>query len=276
MGWYAAQLSWLLLGAFLIGLLTGYLWWILGYQHRRAAEGAAVAELREQLEREAAERRAIEGELAVVRADHAAVRAELAERDERTATHEAALTDLRGSEERARAATVALDDSRASLGRLERERDDLAAELASLRAQHDGAQVLLIDLRTQYDTVRSELATLRTEHDAGQPFPIDLRTRPEVRSGVDDDLERIEGIGPRIAEILRGQGICSFAQLAASDADELRAALTRGGLRFAPSLGTWAAQAGYLARGDEEGFADYTGLLIGGREPDTAGPGGAG
>jgi predicted flap endonuclease-1-like 5' DNA nuclease len=276
MGWYAVQLIWLVVGAFAIGLLTGYLWWILGYQHRRAAEGVAVAAMRTELERAAEERRDVDAELAKVRADHTAVRTELTERDERIATHESTLAGLRGSDERARAATAALDDSRASAADVRRERDDLAAELASLRAQHDGAQLLLIDLRTQYDTVRSELATLRSEFDGAQPYQIDLRSGPEPRSGVDDDLERIEGIGPRIAEILRAQGICSFAQLARSDADELRAALERGGLRFAPSLGTWAAQAGYLARGDAEGFADYTGLLIGGRESGAPGPDGPG
>ncbi len=281
MGWFAVQLIWLLLGAFLIGLLTGYLWWILGYQHRRTAEGVEVAHLRTELDRAAEEHRALGAEMASVRADQAALRTEVSARDVR-------ISRLVG---------------------IEQERDDLVAELASLRAQRDGARTELIDLRTQYDTTRSELATLRADHDGTRTELIDLRTRyddartelatlrpggsgtgadpsaearPTSADGVgaasapgpDDDLERIEGIGPRIAEALRSQGIRTFARLADSSTDDLRAALERGGVRFAPSHPTWATQAGYLARDDEDGFVEYTGLLVGGREPDAPAPSG--
>lgn len=84
-----------------------------------------------------------------------------------------------------------------------------------------------------------------------------------------DDLKRIEGIGPKINDALIAAGITTFAQLADSSEDALKAALETAGLRFAPSLGTWAEQAGYLARGDEAGFTALTESLVAGRAAST-------
>lgn len=81
-----------------------------------------------------------------------------------------------------------------------------------------------------------------------------------------DDLERIEGIGPQMAAALHQAGIMTYAQLADADEETLRAAIEARGLRFAPSLVTWARQARLLADGDEEAFADLTRRLIAGRD----------
>ncbi len=81
-----------------------------------------------------------------------------------------------------------------------------------------------------------------------------------------DDLERIEGIGPRMAAALHQAGIRTYRQLADSDERRLRAAIEAAGLRFAPSLATWARQARLLADGDEAGFADLARRLVAGRD----------
>lgn len=82
----------------------------------------------------------------------------------------------------------------------------------------------------------------------------------------DDDLLRIEGIGAKINQALQRAGIATFAALADSSEDQLTTALTDSGLRFHPSLRTWARQAALLRDGDEAGFVDYTDRLIAGRE----------
>ncbi|HMO12046.1 MAG TPA: helix-hairpin-helix domain-containing protein [Actinotalea sp.] len=81
-----------------------------------------------------------------------------------------------------------------------------------------------------------------------------------------DALSRIEGIGPKIAGALTAAGLGTFAAVADASEDDLRAALSAAGLRFAPSLPTWARQARLLADGDEEGFGELTRRLVGGRE----------
>ncbi|MGI5520508.1 helix-hairpin-helix domain-containing protein [Micromonospora sp. CA-259024] len=85
-----------------------------------------------------------------------------------------------------------------------------------------------------------------------------------------DELERIEGIGPKMASALRAAGIHTFRQLAEADDTTRRAAIERAGLTFAPSLVTWGRQAQLLADGDEEGFAELTELLVAGRDTGRA------
>jgi predicted flap endonuclease-1-like 5' DNA nuclease len=83
---------------------------------------------------------------------------------------------------------------------------------------------------------------------------------------VADNLERIEGIGPRMAAALHQAGISTYRELAGCDERRLRAAIEAAGLRFAPSLTTWARQARLLADGDEAGFADLARRLVAGRD----------
>ncbi|HWS36626.1 MAG TPA: helix-hairpin-helix domain-containing protein, partial [Actinoplanes sp.] len=87
-----------------------------------------------------------------------------------------------------------------------------------------------------------------------------------------DRFERIEGIGPAMANALRAAGISTFTQLAESDDDTKRTALKAAGLSFAPSLVTWSRQARLLADGDEAAFAVLTARLIAGRDTDQQGP----
>ncbi|MEU8661669.1 helix-hairpin-helix domain-containing protein [Actinoplanes philippinensis] len=86
---------------------------------------------------------------------------------------------------------------------------------------------------------------------------------------MDDELERIEGIGPAMANALRAAGIRTFEQLATSGDDAKRDAIRAAGLSFAPSLATWSRQARLLADGDERAFAELTARLIAGRDTST-------
>ncbi|MEU4556339.1 helix-hairpin-helix protein [Micromonospora violae] len=85
-----------------------------------------------------------------------------------------------------------------------------------------------------------------------------------------EELERIEGIGPKMANALRAAGIRTFRQLAETDDTTRRAAIEKAGLSFAPSLVTWGRQAQLLADGDEEGFLKLTELLVAGRDTGRA------
>jgi predicted flap endonuclease-1-like 5' DNA nuclease len=84
----------------------------------------------------------------------------------------------------------------------------------------------------------------------------ELAARLIAGRSVDDDLERIHGIGPQTAAALRAAGFRTFRTLAASDVGRLRDAIESAGLRLTPRLANWPAQARLLADGDEEGFAD--------------------
>ena len=81
-----------------------------------------------------------------------------------------------------------------------------------------------------------------------------------------DDLEKIEGIGPKIAQLLRRDGITSFAQLASTPVAHLQKVLKAGGSRFVQhDPTTWPEQAALAAAGDWEALDRLTGELAGGR-----------
>jgi predicted flap endonuclease-1-like 5' DNA nuclease len=79
-----------------------------------------------------------------------------------------------------------------------------------------------------------------------------------------DDLEKIEGIGPKIAGVLQAAGINSFAQLAANDPEQIEAILRQAGLRLSDAS-TWPEQARLAAAGDWQGFEELTRQLKAGR-----------
>ena len=89
--------------------------------------------------------------------------------------------------------------------------------------------------------------------------------QPAVAASRVDDLSIIEGIGPKIAELLRGNGIDSFATLSRADVAKLWSILEKGGPRFKlANPGTWPAQALYCVRGDWAGLKRYQDELYGG------------
>jgi large subunit ribosomal protein L21 len=59
-----------------------------------------------------------------------------------------------------------------------------------------------------------------------------------------DDLEIVEGIGPKIAGLLRADGITTFAKLAATPADDVKAILVKAGGAYAThDPASWGLQA---------------------------------
>ena len=75
----------------------------------------------------------------------------------------------------------------------------------------------------------------------------------------------IEGIGPRIEELLRESGINTWDELAEADLDHLSEILDAQNLSF-HNPATWAAQARLAAGGHWELLKEYQEQLKGGRE----------
>lgn len=81
-----------------------------------------------------------------------------------------------------------------------------------------------------------------------------------------DDLKVIEGIGPKMEKALHAAGITTFAQLAGTNEATINAAILAAGMRFAPSVPTWAEQASYAANGDFVGLEAFQKTLKSGRK----------
>ena len=83
--------------------------------------------------------------------------------------------------------------------------------------------------------------------------------------GGKDNLEIIEGIGPKIAKVLVDGGISTFALLAAAKADDVTAMLKASGGRFSlANPASWAEQAALLRDGKMAEFKALTDALVGG------------
>ncbi len=81
----------------------------------------------------------------------------------------------------------------------------------------------------------------------------------------EDDLKKIEGIGPKIEATLKSYGIRTFADLAQKSPAELQALLDEAGYARISNPETWAEQAALAAEGKWEALAELQASLKGGR-----------
>ncbi len=79
-----------------------------------------------------------------------------------------------------------------------------------------------------------------------------------------DVLKKLEGIGPKVEQILNEAGITTYAELAKSDADKLREILAEAKLQMM-NPDSWAEQAGLAAKGEWDALEKLQDELKGGR-----------
>jgi len=96
--------------------------------------------------------------------------------------------------------------------------------------------------------------------------PVEAHAAPQAHQpeASPDDLTTLEGIGPKVSEILAEAGYTSFADLANADAVEVDKVLDANKLQMLDSAG-WIEQAKLAAAGDMEGLAKLQDELKGGR-----------
>ncbi len=92
-------------------------------------------------------------------------------------------------------------------------------------------------------------------------------TSDELPLSVDqNDLKVVEGIGPKIEELLKNDGIMTWSDLAQTDTDTLQTILTNAGNRFKMhDPRTWPEQAAMARDGQWSDLEDYQNSLVGGR-----------
>ena len=101
------------------------------------------------------------------------------------------------------------------------------------------------------------------------PIPQKVETPKKVVASVKnvaDDLTKIEGIGPKIAGLLKVDGIETFEKLSKSKVTAIQAILDKAGKRYAVhNPATWADQAKLAAKGDWKGLKKWQSELNGGK-----------
>ncbi|MCF6191079.1 MAG: formate dehydrogenase subunit gamma [Cocleimonas sp.] len=93
------------------------------------------------------------------------------------------------------------------------------------------------------------------------------KTGSSSTSGESDNLKKIEGIGPKIEEILKGAGLSTFSQLSHSNPDDIKVILNDAGPRYKMhNPKTWPQQAELADKGAWDELSDLQDRLLGGRE----------
>lgn len=114
------------------------------------------------------------------------------------------------------------------------------------------------------EEVKDEVAAAAPAEEAKEETPAAPVEAPPAEA---DDLKKIEGVGPKLAEVLNGGGIQTFSQLAAKSADEVKAILEAAEGNFAmhdPT--TWPKQAQLAADGKWDELTALQDELDGGKE----------
>ncbi len=92
-------------------------------------------------------------------------------------------------------------------------------------------------------------------------------TLPSGKKVKENDLKLVEGIGPKIEELLHSAGITTWAQLAATEVSAISAILEEAGNQFSMhNPATWPKQAQLAADAQWEELEAYQDHLKGGKE----------
>ncbi len=140
--------------------------------------------------------------------------------------------------------------------RVELERKD-EGEVPARRNQAliDAAPAATVDAEIPPPTPQALAGVGEAVAAAAAPVPVDL---PDDA----DDLTLIKGLGPKLAEQLRGLGVTRFAQIAAWDDAEIdRIDAQLGRFQGRIRRDDWPGQARFLAAGDTAGYEAKFGKL---------------
>lgn len=84
-----------------------------------------------------------------------------------------------------------------------------------------------------------------------------VRREEEPAAAAPDNLTRINGIGAVFQTVLNDSGITTYAQLAVTSTEQLKAIFEAANRNRPGRLETWSAQAEFAANGDWEGLRGY-------------------
>jgi len=166
----------------------------------------------------------------------------------------------------------------ADVSRLNTSVNTLTAEGTDLRVQLTQADAQLEDRKATIAKLRSDLIVVESERNLLRGAPKGeaksaKAAKPHVEKitflGVDykwDDLKIVEGIGPKIEELLHNAGINTWAALAATSETKLVQMLDEAGPRFQMhNPATWPEQSRLADAGEWEALEKYQEELKGGR-----------
>lgn len=179
--------------------------------------------------------------------------------------------------------TSKIKDLNLEIEDLKNKNNRLHADLESLQVKADNCEKELRRVNELNEALNSKLNKLYIEIEECEKQSAALSNRlltyekvafdPDAAKqmmGVtvkEDDLTVVEGIGPKISELLHNAGIDSWSALSALTLEKLRTILKEAGSRFSVHKpDSWSRQAGMAARGEWGALKEWQDSLEGGKE----------
>lgn len=127
------------------------------------------------------------------------------------------------------------------------------------------------ELETYQDTITQEQALKANNETTDSKLTgnnqKNIKSKKTGNDTQKDDLRKIEGIGPKISDLLNNAGIHSFEQLSGHSRDFIKEILNEAGPQFRMhEPESWPHQANLAAKGDWDELEKYQDFLIAGRE----------
>lgn len=113
------------------------------------------------------------------------------------------------------------------------------------------------------EAVATEAATEVVEEVKAEAKEVVAKTEAPKADAKADDLTKIEGVGPKIAETLAAAGLATFADVAASTPEKI--AVIIEGVRGSHTPETWPKQAGMAAEGKWDELKKWQDEMDGGK-----------
>jgi predicted flap endonuclease-1-like 5' DNA nuclease len=143
-----------------------------------------------------------------------------------------------------------------------------ASMTTSLSASSSNWELRYNELETRFSSLTRRFHDANSNNERMENTIIGLNTEllAHRRRANPDDLKLIEGVGPKIEELLNNEGIYKFEQLATTNTETIRAILDKAGARFRMhDPQSWASQAELAQKGEWTKLKEYQDYLVGGR-----------
>lgn len=156
---------------------------------------------------------------------------------------------------------VALQASRKENSALQQQNSTLQAELTVAKTEKVTPSVPQAAIEA---VTTPEPAIVAPEPEATITVTPAVATTAKEASTDDDDLTKLSGIGPKLAEAMQANGIKRYAQLALLTTDGLNEKLASSGIRYSKTFAeSWAEQAKLADASDWNGLKTYQKTLKG-------------
>jgi predicted flap endonuclease-1-like 5' DNA nuclease len=167
--------------------------------------------------------------------------------------------------------TAANKDLSAKLDKSASDNTDLRVKITQLEADLGMKGDRIRKLENELIICEAERNNLRIEKDGKSDAkiasaPVTASVTFNNKSYAFNALDIVEGIGPKIAEVLRNAGIYAWQQLAETSTEKIREILDAAGPQFQMhDPGSWPEQAGMAARGDWQALEKFQSELLAGK-----------